>query len=158
MIATCKTGRSVQPRVGPILIVDDDADIRELIGQILERDGFRILEAGDGRTALALALERRPALVILDLRLPLVGGETVASRLHAVYSSTVPILVVSAEPDAEDIAARIGAIACLAKPFSAPCLRKIVRDALAHDVVSQPMPSPTSMPGSIASGATRSSY
>lgn len=147
MIATCPNDRPIQAGDSPILIVDDDAEIRELIGQILNREGFTTVDAGDGRTALALALKRRPALVILDLRLPDSGGAVVASRLQGTYGRSIPILVVSAEPEAADIATHIGALACLSKPFDVPALLKIVRSALVRGVDPWHLPSATSLFG-----------
>ncbi len=129
------------------MIVDDDADIRELIAHILEREGFTTLGAGDGRAALALALKRHPALVILDLQLPVIGGEVIAGHLHAIYGRSIPILVVSAEPEAEEVAAQIGAIACLPKPFDPPDLLSFIRYALARGVAPRRVPSATSRTG-----------
>ena len=66
-----------------ILIVDDEAHIVELVRLYLERDGFRVESASDGAQGLRLALELRPALIILDLMLPEVDGLEVCRRVRA---------------------------------------------------------------------------
>jgi CheY-like chemotaxis protein len=66
-----------------ILIVDDDASTRVGLRLYLERHGYRCVEAGDGREALALARTHLPRCVLLDLRLPGLDGFTVARRLRA---------------------------------------------------------------------------
>ena len=58
-------GRAIQ-----VLVVDDEANLVELVQGYLEREGYHVLTAGDGPTALALAREARPDLIVLDLMLP----------------------------------------------------------------------------------------
>lgn len=101
-----------------ILIVDDD-EIRELLLRTLPRKGFEILEARDGRDALAL-LEREAAdLLLLDWNMPNATGQDVLAEL-ARQESRVPVIVLTAEDDPKrrEIAEAHGAAAFLAKPFS----------------------------------------
>jgi len=66
-----------------VLIVDDDARNRKLARDVLQVAGFRTLEAADGAEAIAIATEHVPAVVLLDVRLPDLGGAEVARRLRS---------------------------------------------------------------------------
>src|ERR687896_1658141 len=101
-----------------ILVVEDEPQLRNLLRLYLERDGHRVTEAGDGPSALA-AFDADPSdLVILDLMLPGMQGETVLEALRD--AGEVPVLITSAKrSDAERIAGlRAGADDYLAKPFN----------------------------------------
>ncbi len=86
-------------RQASILVVEDDADMRMLMRLILEREGYRVIEAEDGIQGLERVAEQRPALILLDLMLPRMGGFEFISGLRAtpVWRS-IPILVVTAKP------------------------------------------------------------
>ena len=103
---------------GPILVVDDDAKILRLVRTYLEREGFRVIEAQDGRSALAAIGLEAPALVILDIMLPEVDGLAVIKAVRR--TDRTPIVVLSALGAADD---RISGLAAGAddyvpKPFS----------------------------------------
>jgi DNA-binding response OmpR family regulator len=101
-----------------ILVVEDEPRLRSLLRLYLERDGYAVAEAGDGDAAIA-AYDAAPAdLVILDLMLPGMQGETVLEVLRE--RGDVPILITSAKrSDAERIAGlRMGADDYLTKPFN----------------------------------------
>src|SRR5919106_2290562 len=101
-----------------ILVVEDEPQLRGLLRLYLERDGHRVTDAGDGPSALA-AFDAEPHdLVILDLMLPGMQGETVLEALRD--AGDVPVLITSAKrSDAERIAGlRAGADDYLAKPFN----------------------------------------
>ena len=101
-----------------ILVVEDEPQLRGLLRLYLEREGYRVTDAGDGPTALA-AFDADPCdLVILDLMLPGMQGETVLEALRD--AGDVPVLITSAKrSDAERIAGlRAGAADYLAKPFN----------------------------------------
>lgn len=114
---------------GPILIVEDDPSIRQLMLDTLEQDGFEVVGAADGERAIALAEERRPAVVILDVGLPVMDGPSVADRIRDRYGSEVPFVVVTASNGIEKAAARIGTARYLAKPFDVSDLMNAVRQA-----------------------------
>jgi DNA-binding response OmpR family regulator len=101
----------------PILIADDDADVRRLIAGLLERAGFRALEAADGRDALRMLYARRPAAVVLDVTMPGLDGWQVLERIREV--SDVPVLMLTAQ--GEELqkvrGLRAGADDYVAKPF-----------------------------------------
>jgi signal transduction histidine kinase/DNA-binding response OmpR family regulator len=88
--------RLVQRDTGPVLLVDDDPDARTLVRRALERDGFQVLEAGDGHGALAIMGAQAPALVVLDLVMPGMDGFALIEALHAREGlQDVPVVVVS---------------------------------------------------------------
>jgi CheY-like chemotaxis protein len=115
---------------GPVLVVEDDADIRRLICLALEDEGLPVESAADGREALSRLDAERPALVLLDMSLPEVSGEGVAAGIHRRYDNHVPIVVVSAHATGEQ-ARRLGATAYVAKPFDVNELMDTVHRLLA---------------------------
>jgi CheY-like chemotaxis protein len=112
-----------------ILVVDDDADIRRVVGEVLSDEGLRVDTAADGREALQRAEAARPSLVILDITLPILDGYQVADRLRHQYGE-VPILAVTADGRAADKARRVGAFAYLRKPFELAELVALVKRGL----------------------------
>jgi DNA-binding response OmpR family regulator len=107
-----------QPIDGPILVVDDDIKIVRLVRMYLERAGYRVIEATDGRSALsAIALEA-PALVVLDVMLPEVDGLAVLRAVRR--TDQTPVIVLSARGMTDDRIAGLtaGADDYLPKPFS----------------------------------------
>ncbi|HLI29199.1 MAG TPA: response regulator transcription factor [Chloroflexota bacterium] len=101
-----------------ILIVDDEPNLRHAVGYNLRREGFEVLEAADGETALECARAQRPSLIILDLMLPGMDGLDVCRRLRE--RSNVPILMLTARDSEVDrvVGLELGADDYLAKPFS----------------------------------------
>ena len=109
---------AAQPRIstGPILVVDDDEAIREAVADLLRGEGYRAETAADGPAGLEAAQRLRPALVLLDMRLPRLDGWALAGALRA-RAPRVPILAMTAATDARRWAAEIGADGWIAKPF-----------------------------------------
>jgi DNA-binding response OmpR family regulator len=101
----------------PILIADDDADIRGLIVGLLERAGFRVLQAANGRDALRLLYAHHPAAVVLDVTMPALDGWQVLERIREV--SDVPVLMLTAKGEELDRVRglRAGADDYVSKPF-----------------------------------------
>jgi DNA-binding response OmpR family regulator len=102
----------------PILVVDDDRKIVALVRAYLEREGYRVIIAYDGREALRQARAEDPALIVLDLMLPEIDGLEVMRLLHA--DSEVPILMLTARSSLPEriIGLEKGADDYLPKPFS----------------------------------------
>ena len=113
-----------------MLIVDDEATIRSALRQALEREVGTILEASNGRDAIAMAEQKRPAVVIVDLGLPDMEGIDLC-RIIREWSS-VPILVLSARTDEHEKASLLeaGADDYITKPFSTVELRARVHAAV----------------------------
>lgn len=106
----------------PVLVVDDDQAIRELVTQILETEGYRVATATNGAEALAeLEAIRQvdpecPSVILLDMRMPVLDGWGVARELKG-RGLRIPIVVMTAARDAQVWAQEIGADGYLAKPF-----------------------------------------
>ena len=116
-----------------ILVVDDEPQIVELVGDYLKQAGFRVVTAGDGQTALTLARHERPDLVVLDLMLPELDGFEVLERLRASpQTADVPVLVltVKARPADRRKALEMGADGYLVKPHRSAELVSLVGSLL----------------------------
>jgi len=103
---------------GPILVVDDDAKILRLVRVYLEREGFRVIEAQDGRAALAAISLEAPALVILDLMLPEVDGLAVLRAVRRTDRTPIIILSALGSTDERISGLAAGADDYVPKPFS----------------------------------------
>jgi DNA-binding response OmpR family regulator len=101
-----------------VLVVEDERKLREFIRTYLERAGFTVLSTGSGAEAITLAGEAAPDLVVLDLGLPDVPGETVARELRS--GGSTPILMLTAKSTEEDRirGLELGADDYVTKPFS----------------------------------------
>ena len=101
-----------------ILVVDDDAHIRELLAFALGKAGMQIVEAGDGEAALAEVERDRPDLVVLDINMPRMDGLEVCRRLRS--EGDLPILFLSSRDDEIDrvVGLELGADDYVVKPFS----------------------------------------
>ena len=116
-----------------ILVVEDEADIRELLRFNLEREGFSVLEAADGPQALDMARRHTPALVLLDVMLPGLDGFEVCRRLGAqTETAHIPILMLTARGEEMDrvVGLSLGADDYVVKPFSVRELMLRVRAVL----------------------------
>ena len=113
-----------------ILICEDDENLRQLIRVVIGA-GYRVVEAGDGDEALALAGEHRPDLIVLDLMMPRMSGLDVLRRLRSdVSADGTRIVVMSAWPDSNEAALEAGADRFLQKPFEPDDLTAIVAELL----------------------------
>ena len=101
-----------------ILIVDDEQKIVDLLVHNLRREGYDTIEANDGQTAINMAIEQRPDLILLDVMLPRVDGLSVCKKIKTIYN--VPILMVSAKDAELDkiVGLELGADDYITKPFS----------------------------------------
>jgi DNA-binding response OmpR family regulator len=122
-----------------ILVVDDDRKTVDLIRLYLEKDGYPILVAFDGRQALDLARRKQPGLIILDLMLPKVDGLDVCRILRS--ESKVPIIMLTAKTTEEDklIGLDLGADDYITKPFSPRELVARVRAVLRRIIAEEDM-------------------
>jgi DNA-binding response OmpR family regulator len=116
-----------------VLVADDDPDILALVRFRLERDGYEVLSAPDGETALDLAMARTPDLAVLDVMMPRLDGYEVTRRLREHGpTTTIPIILLTArvqEPDLER-GFEAGADDYVTKPFSPQALGERVQAAL----------------------------
>jgi DNA-binding response OmpR family regulator len=100
------------------LVVDDVPHVRALLGTLARRRGFEVLEATDGESAVQLAAERNPNLILLDLRLPRLSGLEALARIRE-QDPQVAVVIVAAVPDRADLqrALDLGAVDFVRKPF-----------------------------------------
>jgi DNA-binding response OmpR family regulator len=106
-----------------LVVIEDDHHISDLVAMYLRRDGFRVLQADDGETGLALVERERPKLVIVDIGLPgELDGLDVCRRLQGASgeAGSVPVLILSARDDEVDrvLGLELGADDYVTKPFS----------------------------------------
>ena len=101
-----------------VLLVDDEANLVELLQGYLEREGFDVLGCADGVSALDLVRTRRPDLVVLDVMLPALDGVEVCRRLRQFSEAYVLMLSVRAEEIDKLVGLAVGADDYLTKPFS----------------------------------------
>jgi len=112
-----------------VLVIEDEADVRNFASRVLELEGYRILRAEGGDGGLRLMRENRVALVLLDLRLPGDDGWSVLAQMQSEPGlSAIPVIVFtgSAAESQRDQALAVGATDYLVKPMSAASLRETV--------------------------------
>jgi two-component system alkaline phosphatase synthesis response regulator PhoP len=121
-----------------VLVVEDDPRIAQIVQDYLQHAGFSVLIAGEGAGALALARERRPDLVVLDLGLPGLDGIEVAKGLRR--ESQVPLIMLTARVEESDrlLGLEVGADDYITKPFSPRELVARVRAVLRRAEPSGP--------------------
>ena len=126
-------------RAPRILLVDDEQPIQTLLSFPLQRDGYEVVQASDGREALARFSEQQFDLVVLDLMLPRMDGLEVCKRLRA-KGSTVPIIMLTAKSEEIDkvLGLELGADDYITKPFSMREFRSRVKAALRRAGMAQP--------------------
>jgi two-component system cell cycle response regulator DivK len=113
-----------------ILYVEDNEMNRTLVRDLLKRTSYRLLEAPDGETGMAMAVEHRPDLILMDVQLPKISGfeATRALRAMAGFSKTPIIAITSFALTGDDRkATEAGATAYLAKPYSPFELLQMIR-------------------------------
>jgi two-component system, OmpR family, alkaline phosphatase synthesis response regulator PhoP len=116
-----------------LLVVEDDAALRDTIMYNLRREGYRVLVASDGVTALEVARQQPPALILLDLMLPRLDGLDVCRQLRArPETANTPILMLTARGEESDVVVglEMGADDYVTKPFSWNELRARIRALL----------------------------
>ncbi|HEY8884380.1 MAG TPA: response regulator [Chloroflexota bacterium] len=100
-----------------ILVIDDDPTIRQVIAFALADEGYQVDEASDGQVALDLVEQRRPDIILLDMKMPGVDGWEFVRRYRERYGQQPPIIVITAAKDAARRSAEVNAASYLAKPF-----------------------------------------
>ncbi|HEX8657776.1 MAG TPA: two-component regulator propeller domain-containing protein [Hymenobacter sp.] len=146
-----------------VLVLEDNAEVREFIRSTLAADGYRLLTAADGAAGLALALAEVPDLIVSDVMMPNLSGYQVCQQLKAhPATSHVPVVLLTAksDPEAKLEGLETGADCFLAKPFSPRELRAQVRNLLAlrHRLQARlappaPLAAPAALPDAQAAHA-----
>ena len=110
-------GRGVE-NVNRVLIVEDNDDLRALLGDVLDDAGFDVLAVGNGAEALRAIQAWRPAAIVLDLMMPVMDGAAfLKERRHIPHLAAVPVLVLTAHPHHHRVLEGLGPTAVLRKPY-----------------------------------------
>jgi len=109
----------------PILVIDDDVEILAMLRDFLEGEGLAVRTAGNGAEALDIVDAVAPALILLDMRMPVLDGWGFAARLRE-RRATYPIVVMTAAESAQRWADEIGANGFIAKPFDVDELLQLI--------------------------------
>jgi two-component system, chemotaxis family, chemotaxis protein CheY len=125
---------------GDVLVVDDDPDMVDVIELVLRTEGYAVRSAENGKRALEAVATAMPALVLLDMLMPVMDGWQFARELRARYGRVVPIVVVTAAEHAQSRAAEIGADDVVSKPFDVDDLLQIVARHAPAPAASHPAP------------------
>lgn len=135
-LETGNTGSQGAPHPAGVLIAEDDEQIAYLLQFLLEREGYRVVRAADGREALRLMAEiAPPALVILDVMMPYADGFAVLAQMRATSGwREVPVIMLTARSQEKDIvrAFDAGANDYIVKPFLPDELKARIRRLLAR--------------------------
>ncbi|GBD07610.1 DNA-binding response regulator MtrA [bacterium HR21] len=147
----------------PVLIVDDDIWMQRILSRIVESMGFEPLVAADGYEAIALALERKPAVIFLDIIMPELSGHQTLKLLKRLKATrNIPVLMITAMSDTENLglALKEGAIGFIRKPFTRSLIQEKLQEILGSELVQalallrlrqrteveEPLPSPPPEP------------
>lgn len=124
------------PGKGKILIVDDDAALVKMLNVRLLAEGFETELAVDGRTAIELARERTPDLIILDIAMPGVTGVDVIQKLQSTSADhAIPVLIMTAYPHMIDLVSGYDCVReCFTKPFDLPLFIGRIQEVLSESV------------------------
>ena len=123
-----------------VLIVDDNADIRDLLAAILQVDGHQVREASNGREGLDFVAARPPDLILLDVEMPVLNGPEMAQGLFLrdFGDEKIPIILLSGIVGLQEVAEVIGTPYFLAKPYSPEALLRMVDWALREHIPPRP--------------------
>jgi CheY-like chemotaxis protein len=121
-----------------VLIIEDDESVRTALAEVLTDEGYEVELACDGQEALhVLELGPLPSLILLDLSLPNMDGvEFRARQLGNPHWASIPVIIISAQPDVERRARQLGADDFLAKPMSYDALIHVVQNRSVTSVAS----------------------
>jgi CheY-like chemotaxis protein len=110
----------------PILVVDDDAGIRDFVDLALSDEGYDVVTATDGAAALEVVARQHPSIILLDMRMPIMDGWEFAREYRQRPGPHAPIVVVTAAREASERADQIAADGVLPKPFRLAELLEVV--------------------------------
>jgi CheY-like chemotaxis protein len=117
-----------------VLVVDDYEDARELLSEYLECEGFRTLTAADGLQAVAVARERRPDVVLMDLAMPVMNGFDATARIRSDWRTAAAVIIALTAHSCPEILARAlrdGCDQAFVKPCDLSTLNETIRSRLA---------------------------
>ena len=114
----------------PVLIVEDDPDSRNMLAALLGLHGYRTVTAANGLEALELARRERPGVILLDLMMPVMDGQTFRrEQLNDATLAGIPVVVLSAHAQTAELSRELGVAAHLLKPFDLDQLLRAITAA-----------------------------
>ena len=120
-------------RPGDILVVDDEADIVNLVVELLQDEGYEVRSAFNGEMALAAIAHQQPALILMDMYMPQMTGLMLVEHLRANGAADIPVILMTASPRAAEPLVNQGMVDYLPKPFDIDQLLECVGRNLRHD-------------------------
>lgn len=121
---------SSAPLLAPVLVVEDDDDIRSVVCALLEDEGIAVDAVDNGVAAITWLSQRQPRLVVLDMTLPGASGDEVAAALHRQYAEDVPLVIMTADWRADERAKSAQATTYVRKPFDIENLLSAIHTAM----------------------------
>jgi CheY-like chemotaxis protein len=123
-----------------LVIVDDDADLRDLLGTLLQANGHAVREARNGQEGLDLVADRTPDLLLVDVEMPVLDGPGMAYGLlfRDCGDENIPIVLLSGMVGLAELAHALGTPYFLAKPYSLDAVVRLVNRALYERVPPRP--------------------
>ena len=124
----------MEKNTGRVLVVDDDPDMVDVIGMMLSRRGYEVLEASGGFEAVTLARKEMPDVIFLDIMMPDIDGYEVYRRIRLdPETKGIPVIFVSGKAKPEDVerGMSLGAQGYITKPFRSAELVEKIREAIA---------------------------
>ena len=125
-------GSGEDPAEAPVLVVEDDRQVRQVLQLALEDEGVVVETAADGQQALTVASAHPPAIIVLDLMLPRKDGVEVAHELRSLCGRDIPIIMITAASQATEKARQMDAVAYFYKPFPLEGVLSCVQYLLQH--------------------------
>ena len=115
-----------------ILVADDESDVVELLKFLLEKDGYSVMTAANGKDALDLVKNEKPDLVLLDVMMPEMDGYSVQNQLlENPETKSIPVIILTAKGQLRDVFAMAGNVkAYIEKPFDPKALRTKIQESL----------------------------
>lgn len=132
-----------------VLVIDDEAPIRDNLVRFLRMEGYQVMDAADGAAGLAAAMQFMPDLILCDVMMPRMNGFEVLAHLQASAEHLhIPLIFLSASAEPEKLQEGItmGARNYVTKPFNLAVLRQLIADLLAQPSPVQPAPHPVQGP------------
>jgi CheY-like chemotaxis protein len=114
-------------KLGPILVIDDDPDLCDLLRKTLEHDGHRVVTASDGMEAIRAYELNRPSMLFVDLMMPQLDGEEL---LRVLGEPRPPVVLITASVRREEVAEKYNVDHALEKPFDIKVVQALARKFL----------------------------
>ena len=120
-----------------LLVVDDDATIREMLEMVLDSEGYEVVTAPHGEAAFALLDQVQPNVILLDMKMPILDGWAFLEQYRRRPGAKVPIVVLTAAQDDSRRAGEVGADAYVAKPFAIDDLLQVLERCIETDAAAR---------------------